>query len=61
MNAGRSPVPTPFAADGGLPPRQIDPGRDAFQALFDLMVVVEALCPVWPERPAFTGSERFLL
>jgi hypothetical protein len=24
---------------------------DAFAALDDLMCVVEALCPVWPERP----------
>jgi hypothetical protein len=35
---------------GGLP-RQGPAASDPFADLDDLMVVVEALCPVWPERP----------
>ncbi len=31
------------------------------RALDDLMVVVEALCPVWPERPLFKDTGRMLL
>jgi hypothetical protein len=38
--------------DGGI---RVDrrPARDAFAALDDLMVVVEALCPRWPMRAPF--------
>jgi len=48
-----------FAADGGVgrvPTCQEDP----FRALDDLMAVVEALCPTWPERRPFerTGDMR---
>jgi hypothetical protein len=49
-----------FVADGGLrsaAPTPVDP----FQALDDLMVVVEALCPVWPQRATFTHEARNLL
>jgi hypothetical protein len=35
---------------GGLP-RQGAPAADPFADLDDLMVVIEALCPVWPDRP----------
>ena len=35
---------------GGLP-GQAPAASDPFADLDDLMVVVEALCPVWPERP----------
>jgi hypothetical protein len=39
----------PFAAEGGLrAPSPVD--GDPYQALDDLMTVVEALCPVWPPR-----------
>ena len=51
----------PLVADGGLPSTHAESGRDPFQALDDLMVVVEALCPVWPDRPTFEGATRFLL
>lgn len=61
MSAIHPQVPTPFATEGGLPPRPADPDRDSLRALFDLMLVVESLCPTWPERPTFAGSERFLL
>lgn len=57
-----SPVaPDVFTAHAGVPAMPDDAGRDPFVALDDLMVVVEALCPVWPDRPTFEGSTRFLL
>lgn len=40
--AGAGAVATP-AADA----------RDPYEALDDLMAVVEALCPSWPPRPGF--------
>jgi hypothetical protein len=43
-------TPSPvLVADGGLPavPRIT---CDPFEALDDLMTVVEALCPMWPPR-----------
>lgn len=41
-----------LASDGGL---RMDsrPTRDAFEALDDLMMVVETLCPRWPAREPF--------
>jgi hypothetical protein len=51
----------PLVADGGLPSTPLETGRDPFQMLDDLMVVIEALCPVWPSRPTFEGSTHFLL
>ena len=41
-------------ADGGRP-SFVSTERDPFVALEDLMVVVAALCPVWPSRPTFAG------
>lgn len=38
-----------LAGEGGLP-RQYPPGSDPFADLDDLMVVIEALSPVWPDR-----------
>jgi hypothetical protein len=31
---------------------------DPFQALDELMAVVEELCPVWPSRPTFTNESK---
>lgn len=50
----------PFVADGGLKPSP-PPAGDPFEALDDLMVVVEALCPTWPPRPIFRDSGHFRL
>lgn len=48
----QAPQPTVLVADGGVQmPR--NPSPDPFAALDDLMVVVEALCPRWPEREGF--------
>lgn len=44
---------TVLVADGGAPPALVAV-RDPFEALDDLMVVVEALCPIWPPREAAT-------
>ncbi len=35
--------------------------RDPFEELDDLMVVVEALCPRWPEREGFGPMDQMLL
>jgi hypothetical protein len=40
-----------FPAGAGCPYAQLD----------DLMAVIEALCPVWPERPVHPDQSRFLL
>lgn len=44
-------------ADGGLrTPRNRDP--DPFTTLDELMVLVEALCPRWPEHEGFGPMHR---
>lgn len=50
----------PLCAGGGLRTPAGDL-YDPYEALDQLMVVVEALCPQWPERPAFPPHARFLL
>lgn len=59
MTSYATPTEQPIAADGGVgrvPKHQEDP----FRVLDDLMAVVEALCPKWPERRPFerTGDMR---
>ena len=49
----------PLAADGGLA-AAVGGTRNPYEALDDLMVVVEALCPTWPQRPT-TGAGLFKL
>ena len=51
----------PFAADGGIAHVPAATGRDPFEALDDLMTVVEALCPVWLNRAIFSSTDRFLI
>ena len=50
----------PLSSDGGVnsPPPDT---RDPFEALDDLMQVVEALCPTWPDRELFADTESFKL
>jgi hypothetical protein len=50
-----------IAADGGLVAHAGGDNSDPYKTLDDLMVVVEALCPRWPEREFFTGKEKFRL
>ena len=48
---------SPLAAEGGVAARPASE-RDAYDMLDDLMVVVEALCPVWPNRtPSITEAD----
>lgn len=49
-----------FVAEGGMAP-SASTEKDPFQALDDLMVVIEALCPVWPQRKTFEKSCKFRL
>ena len=51
----------PFAADGGITHVPAATSRDPFEALDDLMTVIEALCPVWPSREIFSSTDRFLI
>lgn len=44
----------------GQTPVQV-PAGDPFRALDELMVVVEALCPVWPMRPPTPPDAEFRL
>jgi len=50
----------PLSSDGGatLPPTD---SRDPFEVLDDLMQVIEALCPTWPERELFPVNAAFKL
>jgi hypothetical protein len=50
----------PLSSDGGLSMPQIDT-RDPFEALDDLMQVIEALCPTWPRRELFPDTAAFKL
>lgn len=50
----------PIVSDGGLS-RTPGPIEDPYRALDDLMVVVEALCPVWPRRPLFSDMPMMRL
>jgi hypothetical protein len=43
-----------FATDGGIAHVPAATSRDPFEALDDLMMVIEALCPVWPNRAIFS-------
>jgi hypothetical protein len=47
-------------SDGGLRRPETDVA-DPLEALDDLMQVVEALCPTWPEREALTNTREFKL
>ncbi len=48
---GTRPISAPLAAGGGVR-IVVAPATDWFTALDDLMAVVEAFCPTWPEREA---------
>jgi hypothetical protein len=52
MNSSPQPADPILVAEAGAqgPPVATS---DPYAALDDLMAVVEALCPVWPERPCF--------
>lgn len=60
MSSSEQSPEQPLVEDGDV---QVPAGpvEDFFAALDDLMVFVEALCPVWPPRATFTGKEKMLL
>lgn len=60
MKQPDSKKPQPFAGAGGTttPPTN---ERDPYEALDDLMTVIEALCPTWPQRDTFSDDAEFLL
>ena len=68
MNSSlKPPKPQPpLFTDGGMdtgPVAAADPTQpeDRFAAFFDLMVLVEELCPVWPRREPFRDGGIWLL
>lgn len=56
-SARREPI---LAGEGGLP-APVEPTRDPIAAWMELMEVVEALCPRWPERPRCLRGTEFRL
>ena len=60
MNSSMNSIRQPIADEAGVT-APIIPAADPYQALDDLMAVVEALCPSWQARRIFTGTETMLL
>lgn len=56
-SARREPI---LAGEGGLP-APVESTRDPIAAWMELMEVVEALCPRWPERPRGRRGTEFRL
>jgi hypothetical protein len=54
-------VNNPRRTQGGITQVPAVTSRDPFEALDDLMTVIEALCPVWPNRETFSSTDRFLI
>ena len=57
MSSSEKSTDVPLVAEGGVTSPVAAPA-DPFQALDDLMAVVEELCPVWPPRPTFTNESN---
>ena len=49
-----------LAGDAGLD-APVRTEQDPYRTLDDLMVAVEALCPVWPPREGFVDGGKMLL
>ncbi|HEX9627383.1 MAG TPA: hypothetical protein VGA00_10650 [Acidiferrobacterales bacterium] len=60
MNSYAKPTEHFFAGSGGIV-APVSGERDPFELLDDLMVVVEALCPAWPQRDTFENAVRLRL
>jgi hypothetical protein len=50
----------PLASEGGIGESPAD-SRDPFEVLDDLMQVIEALCPTYPQRDTFPHGTIFKL
>jgi hypothetical protein len=61
MNYSEQSAESPFAAGAGVASTPPAAQGDPYRALDDLMVAVEALCPVWPPRDIFRDGGRMLL
>jgi hypothetical protein len=59
-SSGTSSETPPLVAGAGLT-RLPTPVDDPYRALDDLMLVVEALCRVWPQRPTFSSMPKMRL
>lgn len=59
-SADTASIDHPIVAEGGVP-YSPSADRDPFEALDDLMCVIEALAPVWPRREPMKEGERWLL
>lgn len=55
MNSHNKPIEHFFAGSGGITVPANDE-RDPLETLDDLMVVVEGLCPTWPQRDTFANA-----
>lgn len=60
MTSSAKPTDQPFANGTGIT-RPFASEEDPYRTLDDLMAVVEALCPTWPERGVFVESGEMLL
>lgn len=50
----------PLIGEGGVR-AAIPAPADPYQVLDELMAVVEALCPTWPQRETFAYMDKMLL
>lgn len=50
----------PLVNDAGVAPQLVS-DEDPYRVLDELMFIVEALCPNWPDRDAFVESDKMLL
>jgi hypothetical protein len=55
-----SESPTLLAGSGGIV-AAVTSEREPYEALDDLMSVIEAFCPTWPPRESSIGAGTFLL
>jgi hypothetical protein len=60
MSSSANSTDQPFANSAGIKVRLVQ-DEDPYRVLDDLMVVIEALCPVWPERGTFVDAGKMLL
>ena len=60
MNSSANAGQHPIVAEGGVP-YKAETDRNPFDALMDLMIVVEALCPTWPPRETTKDGDYWLL
>jgi hypothetical protein len=60
MNSSTTSDNQPLLGEGGLS-KPVPAAADPFMALDDLMQVVEALCPKWPEREPFREGTSWKL